>query len=192
MTTFFGIIIKKKHSKGVVFDSINNKPIYGVYIIFYSLSGNLKSVYTDKLGMYTVDPIPDEYLLKADKVDYLFPSKIITIASNLYYSHIYIPGEIIQVKESGEKISHIAVPLDPNVKISRTKLITQRIVNGLLKILKLLSTPIAITWIIITGIAAYSSHSFNYQILFIVSTIVCVFQIFAERRINNRFSINKI
>lgn len=109
----FGAVPRSKPKDGQSFISINNNPLGGVFIIFYSLSGNLKSVVTNYDGTYEALVKPDEYQIRASKVGYKFPSEIVKQKTNSEHSHIYKPGEVLNVTHENEKIHHISFPLDP-------------------------------------------------------------------------------
>lgn len=168
--TFFGLSFSKWKKRGNVFDSITSKPIAGVFLIFFSKSGNLKTSYTDDFGQYEVNPVPDEYQIKAEKNGYEFPSKLFAVSSNDKYSRIYIPEEIIKVEKENETIANIAVPLDPIKIINILVIYKNKILSIITQILSKLHNFFAVFMIFITGIAAYSDPNIFYKITFAIIT----------------------
>ncbi len=123
LSAFIGLISginirKRRKNNGVVFNSLNHSPLAGAFVVSISPSGNLSTDCTDSLGRYMLEPRPDIYELKANKINYLYPSKIISDPTDTIFTHIYKPGEKIEIKTQGEKISGIALPMDPSIKLN--------------------------------------------------------------------------
>ncbi len=94
ITTIVGSIIglykSKKRGIGVTFNATTNKAIEDVYLVIYTASGNLKTAFTDNYGKYEVELVPDTYSLRAEKMNYNFPSKIVNVEENNVFEYIYI------------------------------------------------------------------------------------------------------
>ncbi len=115
LALFAGDMFIQPRSDGLVFDSLNHRPISGAYVILYSPSGNLATDFTDNAGRYYVKPEPDTYRIRADALSYDFPSKIITISEDSVYSNIYIPGLEVSVTEPERKVARMSLPMDPKI-----------------------------------------------------------------------------
>ncbi|MFZ3301301.1 MAG: 6-bladed beta-propeller [Microgenomates group bacterium] len=189
--TFFGLTFAKWKKRGNVFDSLTSKPIKGVFLIFFSKSGNLKTSYSDDFGQYEVNPVPDDYQIKAEKAGYEFPSKLFAVSSNDKYSRIYIPEEIIRVEKENETIANIAVPLDPIKIINKFIIYKNKLLNLITYLLAKLHNFFAIFMIFITGIAAYSDPNIFYKIIFaIVTTSYLIRFIVKTTNIASQFHVN--
>lgn len=98
---------------GVSFDSATGQAIPNVLLVFYSESGNLKTVYTDRAGRYRAQSAPDDYQIRAEKTNYLFPPKQVTAIGR---GKVYQAGEKITV--GGDKwIPAVSVALEPKGKV---------------------------------------------------------------------------
>ena len=109
--TGLGLIKRKRKSYGLVFNSLTNTPLPSVYLLFYSDSGNLQIAYTENDGRFSLNAPSDTYSIKAEKLGYLFPSRLLTVPENATYSRIYRPGDPYEVV--GEPVHPVAIPLDP-------------------------------------------------------------------------------
>jgi hypothetical protein len=173
---------KRKSKRGVVFDGLSGMPLAGAYIIMFSESGNLKTCFTDQKGQYSVKLRPDNYSLKAEKFNYIFPSKLITVSMNAAFGHIYRPGEKIEIGSTGESIADIAVPMDPNTGVSALNKMFVKITDNFSLLTKKLSVPLAILSLVVSGIAAYSDAGYLYTIIFLAITVLYMFQLIGALR----------
>ncbi len=104
---------KKFRPWGTVYDSITKQPLDPVYVILEDLSGKeVASCISDIDGRYGFVVEPGKYILKAQKVNYEFPSKKIKeertdgVYDNLYF------GEEIEIRKKGEILAK-NIPMDP-------------------------------------------------------------------------------
>lgn len=170
--TIFGFVFKRKRKTGKIFDSTNSRGIEGAYVVFYSISGNLKSSFSDKEGMYQVMPPPDEYLIRTEKNGYRFPSRLITVPQNSEYEHIYLKGEKIVIAKEEEIVRNIAVPLDPKKKNSKWHIFWTKTKGRMSYLIAKWRLPLAVSVLLITGLAAYSAQSlFNYSVFGTLSAV---------------------
>lgn len=184
ITTFFapvfGFLSKRKSKQGAVFDGLSGGGLAGAYLILYSPSGNLKTTFTDDLGLYSLSPPPDIYSLRAHKSDFFFPSKLVTVSANDLYNHIYLPGEKIEVKKEGETVNNVAVPLDPDTNIPAFRQGLIRIWHNISFVTRRFRPVLEVLSLLITGFAAYFSLNPFYKTVFAVLVFLYVFD-FARR-----------
>jgi len=105
--------------------------------------------------------------------------------------YIYLPGEKIEVKENGEKFNNIAVPLDPQDKLSKFQVYKTKTWQIVSYWLVKFSLPLNLIGIIITGLAAYSNSEKFYQFIFILTLILFVFDV-KRKFIERKFSLVKL
>ena len=156
-TVLTGIIIKKRKYSGRVFNSITKFPVTGAFVIFYSKSGNLKTAVTDKKGYYSVMLLPDTYELRVRKNEFTFPSKVVTTAKSAEFDHIYTIGEKIEITKGVEKISNIAIPIDPVSYTNNFSKTITKITDFTSTVLDKLSYPLIILGLVTTGYATISN-----------------------------------
>jgi len=172
----FGFV-KRKSKQGVAFDGLSSTALAGVYVLMFSKSGNLQTCFTDQNGRYSVKLRPDNYSLRAEKFNYIFPSKLVTVPANQNFSHIYSPGENIQVLGESKDVSDIAVPLDPNLTISPFNKMLVKFGDFISFMIKKMGVPLAIISLAVSGFAAYSDPNPFYTIVFLVLTTIYIYQL---------------
>lgn len=176
LSTFFGFVYKKRQKGGTVFDATNNKPLSNAYIVFYSKSGNITSAFTDRDGTYEAELEPDAYKLRAERRDYIFPSKLVTVASNNLFSHIYQFDEEISVNVK-QRISDISIPLDPDLYLSAYRKTMTNISHFLGFVFGKISSILAILSIFFSASALYVDRSLLNIIIFGVLTLLYVLRL---------------
>ncbi len=96
-----GFIRKRKRRKektiGLVFDTVTGKPVNGVYLTFYSESGNLKSAISNKDGRYTTTLVPGNYKLSIHKEGYTLASREQLMGISTQYPQLHSQGTDITV-----------------------------------------------------------------------------------------------
>lgn len=194
---FFGFFRKKKKGAGVisggtVFDGLTGAPLTGAYVVVYSPSGNLRTGFTDEKGIYEITPPPDTYVLKAQKHNFLFPSKLVTVSANSTFDRIYHPGEQIIIQKEGEKIPDVAIPLDPDQALSPVQKTTVQATHLMSFVVNKLNPILAVASLIVTGVAAYGDPTPFYKAMF--ATLVVIYGIqYGGRFIKARsFSLKKL
>jgi hypothetical protein len=175
--SLFGFVYAKVDKRGIVFDAANGKPIEAAYLIMYSPSGNLISAFSDKYGKYSFEPRPDSYSLKANKINYIFPSQLVQVPSNYTYSHIYINGEKIEIKAEGEKVYDMAIPLDPKVNPSIFNKLFVKIGHIWNFTIGKFSVLLEILSLVSTGILAFFDPWWVYNVIFAVLVTLYLLQI---------------
>jgi hypothetical protein len=178
LSTFFGPIFglrrKKKATHGTVFDGATTKPVVGAYVVLYSKSGNLSSTFTDKYGSFAFAPSPDTYQLKAEKIDYLFPSTLVTVPMNADFARIYRNNEEITIATKEDKFPVFGIPIDPRMDLSRTRRLVKQLEHILSYLWVKAIFPLLIVGVIVTGLSYVRVHSAYYQVLFGSFTLTAV------------------
>jgi hypothetical protein len=72
-----GLIRKKKHPWGVVYDSVSKQPIDPAIVTLTSDTGKIFQTVTDMYGRYQFFVEPGKYKISVEKTSFAFPSKII-------------------------------------------------------------------------------------------------------------------
>lgn len=113
---FFPPMRRNQKSWGIVYDSINKKPIQGATVKIYTkMSERLKDIkFTNENGEFSMLVPPDTYKIVVVKTGYKFPSSIIITRQDGRFSHVY-HGEFIDIKQTdgGNKAPiEISVPMD--------------------------------------------------------------------------------
>jgi hypothetical protein len=91
-------------------DATKHKGLEQAFIIFFSQSGNLVSTITDTLGKFkVVAKHADTYMVRAQRIGYLFPTK-----HHLTIKDLYVPPQAIKL-EAGQESTFmpLTVALDP-------------------------------------------------------------------------------
>lgn len=163
-----GIFLKKRKHSGVVFDTSDNKFVNGAYLLLYSKTGNLKTAFTNQFGEYEINPVPDHYILKVEKPNYLFPSKEIKSKTHYLFKNIYVHPEEIVVKTEGVKISDYSVALDPQNKILSVHNWTSKLQGLLHSIFIASALPLSTASFLLTVFAYLGNRSvFNISMVLI-------------------------
>jgi hypothetical protein len=184
--SLFGFVYAKVEKRGIVFDGSNGKPIEAAYLIMYSPSGNLTSAFSDKYGKYSFEPKPDSYSLKANKINYIFPSQLVQVPSNYTYSHIYVNGEKIEIKAEGEKVYDMAIPLDPKVNLSIFNKLFIKIGHIWNFTIGKFSVLLEILSLVSTGILAFFDPWWVYKVIFAALVTLYLLQIiFRSKKAKN-------
>jgi hypothetical protein len=173
-SSFFGFYwYKRPKNEGAIFNSVTNRGIAGAYVIFYSESGNLKTDFTDKRGHYSIIPKPDNYKVRVESTTYIFPSKIVTTASTPYFTHVYLPGEILKV-EVEKQISDLSVAMDPAKINSFFKFLIAKINHSLTFVFEKLGIILSTIGIAICGFAMfYDPTTLNVTVF----AVLCIFMV---------------
>lgn len=112
LLTMFGFHALKKHW-GTVYDSVTKQPLDPAYVTIYDDQGQaVDTVITDIDGRYYFMAGTGTYYLRAEKTDYVFPSK--RLEGKKYdelYNHLYF-GERFEVKDTEDIVSK-NIPMDP-------------------------------------------------------------------------------
>lgn len=171
----FGITLRKKKAKStVVFDGLTHKPVSGAFVVMFSKSGNLSSDFTDAKGRYSLKPRPDSYTIKVHKASYAYPSKLVTVPSSSSFTHIYLPGEEIEVKEPNTIIKDIAVPVDPKENLGPLRVRLTKLKNNTAHLMIKHHKSIFNTLLITTGLSLLTNPNIYYLASFCVTGIVYV------------------
>ncbi len=104
---------KRNRPWGTVYDSVTKQPIDPAYVILKNLQTNeeLMSI-TDLDGRYGFLVSPGNYVLSANKTNYIFPSKkIANKTADVLYDNLYF-GEELKLDEKNSLINK-NIPLDP-------------------------------------------------------------------------------
>ncbi len=106
-------IKKKRRPWGTVYDSVTKQPLDPAYVVLEDLKGKeIADSFTDLDGRYGFLVSPGEYILKANKTNYSFPSeKLKQRKEDELYTNLYF-GEQVQIIKAGEVITK-NIPLDP-------------------------------------------------------------------------------
>ncbi len=193
----FGFLRKRRGkggiiSGGTVFDGLTGGALTGAYVVVFSPSGNLRSAFTDKDGLYVIKPPPDTYTLKAQKPNFIFPSKLVTVSANSAFDRIYHPGEQIIIQKEGEKIPDVAIPLDPNQNLHPIQKTTVQAGHFMSFILGKLNPIMTVLSLGITGLAAFGDPSPFYKVMFV--SLVSVYGIQYKERLlgSKKFSLKEL
>ncbi len=150
--------VKKRKGRGVVFNALTSHPIAGALVVFYSMSGNLKTDYTDINGRYFVDPRPDDYKVRAEHIQYAYPSKLVTTKTGSLYGMVYLQSELIKIREGEEFLSNVSLPMDP-VKFTGGSKAFWGLWKDMVKAYDFVKIPTALIFLVITGIGATRPQS---------------------------------
>ena len=107
-------LAKRKKPWGTVYDSVTKQPIDPAYVILRNSEGkDVATAITDLDGRYGfVVPEAGNYVLVANKTNYLFPSqKLVGYDHDELYRDLYF-GEHFKISEAGEIITK-NIPMDP-------------------------------------------------------------------------------
>jgi hypothetical protein len=98
---------------GTVYDSVTKQPIDPAYVVLNKIGSKEENVsITDLDGRYGFLVSPGQYLLTANKTNYIFPSqKLAGKTEDNLYGNLYF-GEAIDIQTMGAVISK-NIPLDP-------------------------------------------------------------------------------
>jgi len=113
LLSIFGFSKKKKHPWGTVYDSVTKQPLDPAYVILKNINDKKEiTSITDLDGRYGFFAPPGKYVIKANKTNYLFPSKkMLGRTKDILYSNLYF-GEEIDIKENNAVVDR-DIPLDP-------------------------------------------------------------------------------
>ncbi len=112
---------RKRQSWGIVYDSVTKQPVVLATVRLYSLGQGLKQKLietdvTSKAGVFSFVPTKGQYVIKATKPGYKFPSILVSGKNDGEYAHVY-HGESFDF-EGGGKSLEVALPMDPaNVEV---------------------------------------------------------------------------
>jgi 5-hydroxyisourate hydrolase-like protein (transthyretin family) len=133
-----GFIRKRKRRKektiGLVFDTVTGKPVNGVYLTFYSESGNLKSAISNKDGRYTTQLQPGDYKLSIHKEGYQLATKESIKQIQSEYPSIHHQGSDITITK--QPFVNIAVPVtktQPSTTTQKVLSLPKRLQGGVEK-----------------------------------------------------------
>ena len=107
-------LAKRKKPWGTVYDSVTKQPIDPAYVVLRNSEGkDVATAITDLDGRYGfVVPEAGNYVLVANKTNYLFPSqKLVGYDHDELYRDLYF-GEHFKISEAGEIITK-NIPMDP-------------------------------------------------------------------------------
>lgn len=104
---------RKYKTQGKVFDAVTTRPVdLGlVRLVNHETNKVIRSLVTNHVGAYLFLPTPGTYRVEVEKLDYVFPSKMIARAARERYHYF---GEPIQVDKKEEVIDKY-IPIDPQV-----------------------------------------------------------------------------
>jgi len=103
---------KRNRPWGTVYDSVTKQPLDPAYVTLKRLGGTEENTsITDLDGRYGFLVSPGQYVLTANKTNYLFPSKKMLGKTDTLYNNLYF-GETIDIQNFGALISK-NIPLDP-------------------------------------------------------------------------------
>lgn len=110
-------IRKRRKPWGTVYDSISKQPLDPAYVELINAETNeaVTSAITDLDGRFGFTAPPGTYRIKAQKTNYVFPSRrLIGKSDDAIYEHLYF-GEELTVSGEGEEQSVLIhdIPMDP-------------------------------------------------------------------------------
>lgn len=173
--------IKRRRARtdGVVFDSATTTPLPLTMLLFYSDSGNLKTVFTDGNGKYSVTPKPDSYNIRAEKPNFLFPSKIFTSPYSQKYGKVYLVGEKVEVSDNSPEIRNISVALDPK-NLTGIKLLSVKVSQGVSNSIAKSHGVVFLTGSLISGYAAAFDPTLSNIVVFAVLASIIILKLIGK------------
>jgi len=156
---------RKRKEYGTVYNTLSKLPVDLAIVRLYRIDGKLvRTIVTDKQGRYAFLVEPGDYLIKASKPRFLFPSEYLKgVKDGTKYLQLY-HGETIHVSEKGAVIT-ANIPMDPiEIQESNRKIIVELFFRKA-------QNSMALVSVILTGVAfllyrqAYLAVIFALQII---------------------------
>lgn len=105
---------KRRRGFGVIFDSVTKRPLDLVVVRLYDRQSKklLQTQVTDQHGRYTFIVNPGSYVIRCEKKDFTFPTRLLNRdKEDGVYNNIY-HGEPVTVTHSGKTLLNYNIPLD--------------------------------------------------------------------------------
>jgi hypothetical protein len=115
LLSFLGSFFRRRKSEpwGVVYDSVTKQPLDPAYVSISAAGEQESAAITDLDGRYGFLVPHGNYLIKANKTHYVFPSeKLRGRNKDELYNNLYF-GEPISIDEKNESLIRYNIPLDP-------------------------------------------------------------------------------
>jgi hypothetical protein len=104
--------LRKKKPWGVVYSSINKRPISRAIIRLHDATDNalIETTVTDAQGVFRLNPKQGTYYMKVTRRNYNFPSRLVVGPTDGAYANVY-KGETLVVQYDGQALM-LAIPMD--------------------------------------------------------------------------------
>lgn len=177
--------MKKRSSKwGIVYDSVNKRPIEKAKIQIFSEDGRLRETqFTSERGSFGFLVPAGKYKIVVTKSGYIFPSNIVPGTADEQYQDVY-HGKTIEIKGTGGKtvsrsMINLSIPLDQTKMKIATVALTSTI-RSIQRFFGFIRLPVLIIGTLLTiHLVSISPNSLNI----VIAVIYALLWFFEVRRL---------
>lgn len=183
---------RRKKPWGTVYDSVSKQPLDPAYVeLLHADTGEvITSAITDLDGRYGFTIPPGKYMLRAQKTNYIFPSKrLLGRAEDAIYEHLYF-GDVIakEVEVEGEEDTIIRdIPMDPEKfdwnEFEKRRLGVMKFYSRYDLVIHYVSAFLFYGGFMFSSVIAYINPSiFNISVLFVYLFVILIRRVIVKPR----------